>query len=174
MRPATEAGTVADKESSDHHHEGHERDPERHHVEMREWHVFRAGLNGQEEVSECCERGGGEHEEDHDRAMHGHELQVVLGRHDVAGRAAAGEKVKAWNRETAPAEVETHEPGQEHSHYGGDQGQGVVLLSDDFVVKAEDMLANEACGGSVRHCVSRHVVHCAHLKRDVLSGCCRG
>src|ERR1039458_352695 len=48
---------------------------------MGERHVFCAGLDGQEEIAECGERGGGEHEEDHDGAVHGHQLQVILRRH---------------------------------------------------------------------------------------------
>jgi len=39
---------------------------------------------------------------------------------------------------------------------------------DNFVVGAEDMLANEAGRSSVGHCVGRHIVHCAHLKPDFI------
>ena len=115
-----------------------ERDPERHHVEVRERHVFRAGLDGQEEIAERGERGSGEHEEDHDGAVHGHQLQVVLRRHHVTRRARLGEQVQPGNGPTAESEVDAHEPGEKHSDQGRDQGQRVILLADHFVVDAED------------------------------------
>ena len=136
---------------------------------MREGHVFGARLDGQKEIAECGERGGGEHKEDHDRAVHGHQLQVILRRHHVARRAGLGEQVQPGNRETAESQMDAHEPGKDHSDQGGDQGQRVILLADDFVVEAEDVLPNEAGRGSVVYRMCGHVVHCAHLKRDVLS-----
>ena len=65
--------------------------------------------------------------------------------------------------------MDAHDPGKEHPEQGGDQGQRVILFADDFVVDAEDVLPDEACRGSVMHFMSRHIVHCAHLKRDGLS-----
>jgi hypothetical protein len=49
--------------------------------------------------------------------------------------------------------VKAHEPGKDHSNDGGNQGQRVILLADNFVVKAEHMLPNEAGGFAVRNCV---------------------
>ena len=167
LRPTTESGTVGDEECGDHHQEGDERNPERHHVEVRKGHVFRASLNGQEEVAEGRKGRSSEHKEDHDGSVHGHQLQVIFGRHHVAGSACAREQMQARNREISPAEVNTHEPGKEHSHDRGDQSQRVILLADHFVVNAEDVLPNEAGRSSVLRCVGRHIVHCVHLKPDV-------
>ena len=153
LRPATQGGTVGHEKRRDHNHEGDKRNPERHHVEMRKGHVFRSRLNRQEEVAKRRERGRGEDKKDHDRAVHGHQLQVVLGGHHVSRRTGAGKQVEARDGEIAPAQVDTHEPGKEHPHHGGDQSQRVILLADDFVVQAEDMLPNEACWGSMLRCV---------------------
>src|SRR6267154_2080130 len=120
------------------------------------------------EIAECGERGGSEHKEDHDSPVHGHQLQVVLRRHHVARRAVLGKQVQAGNRETAESKMEAHEPGKEHSDQGGEQCQRVILLADDFMIKTEDMLPNEACRGYMMHRMCGHIVHCSHLKRDVL------
>ncbi len=48
--------------------------------------------------------------------------------------------MQAGNRKVGPAQMDAHQPGKHHPHQNGDQGQGVILLPDDFVVQAEDML----------------------------------
>jgi hypothetical protein len=45
--------------------------------------------------------------------------------------------------------MDAHDPGKHHADQGGDQGQRVILLADDFVVEAENMLSDEAGGSSV-------------------------
>ena len=44
-------------------------------------------------------------------------------------------------------------PAPIYDYRGGDQGQGVILFADDFVVKAEDMLPKEAGRNSRLRCV---------------------
>ncbi len=81
--PPRERRPVRHEEGGDQHQEGHEGHPERHHVEAGEGHVLGADLNGQDVVAEAGERRGGQHEEHHDRAVHRHQRQVQLRRHDA-------------------------------------------------------------------------------------------
>ncbi len=76
LRPSAQSGPVANEERRDQNHEGHKCDPERHHVEAGEGHVLGADLNRQKEIAESREGRGGQHKEDHDGAVHGHQLQV--------------------------------------------------------------------------------------------------
>src|SRR4029077_9444266 len=55
--------------------------------------------------------------------------------------------------------MDAHDPRQHHACYHSDQSESVVLQADDLMVKAEDILADEACGRSVNGCVYRHVRH---------------
>jgi hypothetical protein len=48
--------------------------------------------------------------------------------------------------------MNSHEPGQNHPDEHGYQGKAVVLLSDDFMVEAEDVLADKA-----GRCLMRYV-----------------
>jgi hypothetical protein len=52
--------------------------------------------------------------------------------------------------------VNTHQPGKHHPNEYGEERQAVVLLSDHFVIEAEDVFANEAS----RRCVLMHRVLC--------------
>ncbi len=149
LRPATQGRAVAYEERRDQDQKRHERDPERHHVEMRERHVLRAHLNGQKVIAEGREWRRGEHEKHHDRAVHGHQLQVVLRRHHAAGRAVLGEHLQAGNRGIGPAKVDAHEPGKHHAGKRRDQGQSVILLADHLVVQAENVFSDEARRGRV-------------------------
>jgi hypothetical protein len=42
-----------------------------------------------------------------------------------------------------------HKPGKDHPDENGNQRKSVVLLSNDFVIEAEDVLPDEAPGRSV-------------------------
>ncbi len=116
LGPATQGRSITHEERRDQNQEGHERDPEGHHVEVGKGHVLGAYLNGQEVIAEGREWRRGEHEKDHDRAMHGHQLQVVLGRHHAAGCAILRKGLQAGNRGGGPAQVDAHHPGKHHSH----------------------------------------------------------
>ncbi len=83
-RPTGKRRPIGHEESRDQNAKGHERGPERHHVETREGHVFGADLNRQEIISEGSERSVGKNKEDHQRPVHGEQGQVVLRRHDAA------------------------------------------------------------------------------------------
>ena len=169
LRPPGKSGSVANEKRGHHHQKSDEGDPERHHVEARERHVFRPNLNGQEEIAEGRERRRGEHEEDHDGSVHGHQLQVVFRRHDIAGSAVLGEKVQTRYGETCPPQMQAHDPGEHHADEDRHQGQRVILFADYFVVEAENVLSDKA----LRRCMvlrrmCRNIVHRCHLKPDML------
>src|SRR5260370_39200229 len=77
------------------------------------------------------------------------------------------------NGEASPAQMDAHDPGQHHADQGGEQRQRVILLANDFVVKAENMLPNEAGRSSVLHRMCGHIVHCAHLTSKEMFGLSR-
>ena len=85
-------------------------------------HVLRAHLDGQEIVAKGGEGRCGEHKEDHDGAMHGHQLQIVLGSHYVAGRAILRKQLQSGNRGIGPAQVDAHQPGKKHSNQSREPG----------------------------------------------------
>jgi hypothetical protein len=90
--PATSPSALRGHEKrGDGHQECAEGHPERQHVEARKRHVLGAHLDGQEIIAETRQRRGGQHEEDHDGPMHGHQLQVVLWSEDTTRRAVLGE-----------------------------------------------------------------------------------
>src|SRR5882762_1532152 len=126
---------------------------------MRKGHVLSAHLDGQKEIAERGKGRRGEHKEDHDRPMHGHQLQVILGRHHVAGRAIGGKEVQPRNGEVRPSQVNAHQPREHHAGEDSDQSQPVILLADHLVIETEDMLTNEAGRSSMGRYVCRHVVH---------------
>src|SRR6266513_379318 len=76
--------------------------------------------------------------------MHGHQLQVELRRHQVASRSGFREQMKAGNFQSCKPKVKPHQPGKHHAGNCRHQRQAVVLLSDDLMVQAENVLANEA------------------------------
>ena len=86
-RPTRDRGAAGGKQRGHHDGEGNERDPEREHVEHGEGHVARAHLDGQKVVAEARQRRGGQHEEDHDGAVHGHHRQIELRSHRTSGEA---------------------------------------------------------------------------------------
>ena len=89
--PAGERRAALHEERRHHHHQRQEGGPERHHVQHRERHVLGADLDGQEVVAETALRHGGQHEEHHDGAVHGHQRKVQLGRHHAARRGRGPE-----------------------------------------------------------------------------------
>ena len=142
--PSAEGRSVADEECDTRTRKADERDPERHHVEVGKGHVFRAHLDGQKVIAEGGKGRSGENEEDHDGGMHGHQLQVVLRRHHIPGRAILGKQMQPRNRSVRPSQVDAHQPGKQHADQDRDQGQRVILLADDFVVQAENVLPDKA------------------------------
>ena len=147
--PAGEWRTIAHKECRYGDQESDEGHPERHHVEVREGHVLSANLDRQEVISECGKGCGGEDEEDHDRAMHGHQLQVVFRCHDAARGAIFGQQLQTGNGSARPPKMDSHEPGKHHANHDGEEGQTVILFSDDLVIEAEDVLPDKARRGRV-------------------------
>ena len=92
-----------DKECRDQHEESDERGPERHHVEARKRHILRAYLNGKKVISKSSEWRIRENEKDHDGSVHGHEREVVFGRHHAARSAIGREMLQTRNGEAGPS-----------------------------------------------------------------------
>src|SRR5712691_9438843 len=152
--PAMQWRSSGDEESGEHHDEAQECCPERKHVQHRESHVRRADLNGQEVIAEPALRGRGEHEENHDGAVHRYQAEVSL-RLDLAHQR---------QRHHGPDHVDAHQQREEHSDKYCRQRQEVILQADDFVVQTENPLADEALRGRMRvrflasESVSSHVI----------------
>ena len=108
--------------------------PERQHVQNRKGHVGSANLDGQNVVAKSGLRRRGEHHKDHDRAVHGEQRQILLGR-DLA---ALGE----GNLQVRPGQMHAHQERKRHPQEHREQGQAPILYADDLVVQAEDVLAN--------------------------------
>ena len=159
-RPSRKRRSLGYEERCYRHHEGDEGHPERHHVEVRKRHVFSAYLDRQEVIAETREGSRGQHKEDHDGAVHGHQLQVILGREHAARRAGLGQELKSRNGGVRPRQVNSHDPGQHQPDVNRHQRQRVVLLANDFMVEAEDVLPNEPRRRSVMmNSRCGHVVH---------------
>ena len=132
------------EEGGYHHHQGHEGGPEGQHVQHREGHVLRADLDGQEVVAEAALGRRGQHEEDHDGAVHGHQRKIQLRRHDAALRRRGPQGGEPAYLGIRVDQVIAHEQRQAHADQHRKQGQEVVLDADDLVVQAEDILPDEA------------------------------
>ena len=79
-----------------------------------------------------------------------------------------------------PPQVDAHQPGKNHANQHRHQGQAVILLADDFVVQAEDVLPDEAgrrrmvCHVSVRcivHMVTSNEISVAADMRRITRHC---
>src|ERR1700747_3391789 len=62
--------------------------------------------------------------------------------------------------------MNAHDPRQHHASYHSYQSESVVLKAADLAAKAEDILADEACGFSVDCCLYRRVRHALYLAMD--------
>ena len=69
--PSGNRGSIGNKKCQNEDEEADERGPERHHVEPRKRHVFRADLNRQKIIAKASKRGVGQDEEHHERSVHG-------------------------------------------------------------------------------------------------------
>ena len=113
------ASSTSERESSE---------PERDGVHRWQRHAASADLFGQNEVREAAQRRGGEHEEDHQRAVHGDEGEIVFGL-DLA---------EEGKREVGPDEVDSHDEREDGSGGDGDEREQEILDSDDAVVGGEE------------------------------------
>jgi hypothetical protein len=160
LRPTRQGRTITHKKRRHHNQKCRERDPERHHVETGEGHILSAHLDRQEVIAEGSEWRRGQNKKDHDGAVHGHELQVIFRRHDVAGRTVLGKEMQPGNGQIGPAQMQAHDPGEHHPHEYRHQSESVVLLADHLVVEAENVLPNEALRrGMVLRRMCRYIVH---------------
>jgi len=109
-------------------------------VQDRKSHIRRADLNGQEVVAEAALWRGGEHEENHDGAMHGHQSEISL-RLDVSQK-----RQDCGGRD----QMNAHQQREEHADKHRSQREEVILEADDFMIETEDPLSNEPLGARVR------------------------
>jgi len=63
-----------------------------------------------EVIAKRGERRGRQYEKDHDRAMHGHQLQIIFGVSTPPARRW-GQRMEPGNRSIRPSEVDAHYPG---------------------------------------------------------------
>ena len=101
-------------------------DPEAECVETREGHAARADLCGEDEVAEAGLRRGGQDEEEHQRAVHGDQGEVLFGQDGAVEREAP----------VGPDEMDAHQPGEEGSGDDGDRGEDEIVEADVAVVGA--------------------------------------
>ena len=71
--------------------------------------------------------------------MHGDERQILLGRHD-----AAADERQVRGR---PDEMKAHQQREHDSDRHGSERKEKILKADDFVVRAENIAADEALFG---------------------------
>ena len=142
------------EEGRENDHERHKRSPERKHVQDGKRHIRRANLNRQKVISEPALRRRGQHEEDHDRAVHGEQAQVSF-RLDLAHQRQ--------NRRR-PDHVNSHQQRQEHPDKHCHQREKVILQPDHLVIQAEDVFADKPLRG-VRVDCSRSRHYCFSASR---------
>src|SRR5262249_18910898 len=94
----------------------------------------------QKVISEPALRRCGQHEEHHDRAVHGEQTEISFGLYLANQR----------NRSRRPDHVDAHQQRQEHPHKHCRQRQEVVLDPDHLVIKAEHIFTNETLRRAVR------------------------
>src|SRR6266542_4230656 len=91
--------------------------------------------------------------------MHGHELQILLGRDDSARSSGGRNPLQTGNREVRPNQMNAHEPRQDHANHNCKKSKPVVLFADYLMVYAEDIFANETLRRGVMCEVRGNVMH---------------
>src|SRR5439155_21110132 len=119
------------------HYKADEGRPERKHVQDWERHVWRSDLNRQNVVSEAALRRRGQHEEHHDGAVHSQQAEISL-RLDLAYQRQAHPR---------PDHVDAHQQREKHSHKHRREREEEILKPNNFVIEAENVLANETLRG---------------------------
>src|SRR5258706_5177844 len=133
--PSGDRGAVWNEEREYEDNKSGRGGPEGHHVETRKGHVFGADLDRQEVVAEPGEGRVGQHKENHERAVHGEEREIVFRSDDAARSAVLGDQVEPNNLCVRPDEMKAHEPRQNHAREDGNQSEPVILLADHFMVE---------------------------------------
>src|SRR6185312_6946576 len=154
-RPPGNRRPALNEERREQDYQAHKRDPEREHVQDRECHIARAELNRQDVIPEAGERHGGQEEENHDRAVEREQRKIKFGRHHAAGKARWKQMGEERRRRIRPRQTHAHHHRKRGAQDGGEQAEQYVLNADDLVVRAENVLTDEAGGlgvdGSVLH-----------------------
>ncbi len=139
--PAGNRRAIRNEERKNEDDEGGQRGPEGHHVEARKRHILRADLDGEKIVPEAGEGRVGEHEENHERPVHGQQRQIVFGSDHAAGSAGFREQIEPGHLRVRPHKMEPHQPRENHAGEHGHQSEAVILFANNFMVQAEYVLA---------------------------------
>jgi hypothetical protein len=123
--------------------EGQDCSPEREAVESRKGHFACANLKRKKIVAEARLRRGGEHHEDHERAVKRGERGVTRWRVGKAGQKR--------NAQRGPDEMKTHQERHGHAEKHAEERQPEIVEPDGFVVGAEDGAGEKT--GARRVCV---------------------
>ena len=116
------------KEGGEQNDEGGSGDPEGDGVESREGHAAGADLLGEDEAGESDLRRDGEHEEDHQRAVHGDEGQIIF-------RLEKAEEGK-WR--VGPDAMDAHDEREQSADGDGGEGKQEIEDSEGAVLSGEE------------------------------------
>jgi hypothetical protein len=103
---------AGNEEAGQHDDRGREGDPKGQHVQHREGHVSGTDHEGNQEITEGPHEDGHDHEEDHDRGVHGKHGVIGFRRNDAAKHKGFGNPTEAGHRRFGPSELPAHEQGQ--------------------------------------------------------------
>ncbi len=107
-------GKLANKQRDHHRDRTRSRHPEAEIVQEREGNVTRANLKRHDEVHKPCHQRH-RHEEDHDHAVGGKDLVVVIGR-QIASNIAKGNRLLGTHHDRVGKAAQKHDQGQNDIH----------------------------------------------------------
>ena len=125
-------GPPGDEEAREQHDDREQVDPEAQHVHVREHHVPGAAHERNQVVAEPAEEQRRQQVDDHDHAVHGHELIIVVRRDEAEG--------------VREADLQPHQQRQHERDEPDADRHAAVLDRDDLVVLAPDVLLDERLG----------------------------
>ena len=132
QRPAAAGRAARDEEAREQHDDGEQVDPEAQHVQVREHHVPGAAHERNQVVAEAAEEQRRQQVDDHDHAVHGHELIIVVRRDEAEG--------------VREADLQPHQQRQHERDEPYADRDAAVLDRDDLVVLAPDVLLDPRLG----------------------------
>ena len=139
-RPAGGRGSTLDEERRSHDGAARQRHPERQHVQLVKRHVPGSDHQRNQEIPEGAGQDRDDHQEDHDRSVHG-EQGVVVRRvcRIPALRKPRRQRDLPIGEAELPADNHRQESAQDHEQQAHEQ----ELNPDDLVVLGEDVFRDE-------------------------------
>src|SRR5690606_15782106 len=126
---------------------GGEEEPVREHVHEARGHVTRSDLEGNQEVAERTTQSRRQHEEYHDRTVHGDEGEIEFGvKFAVFSDPASQNRAKPAHVHIREAELQAEDHRQDTAKEGPQHTCDEVLLCNYFMVFAEDVFCPEIAG----------------------------